>query len=62
IELTVSPEAVFTTAVGYSSKGMLASWHVAMAEEAVEHMLYLVGETPQGEEVSPALHALQVTV
>ncbi|KAG1729291.1 glycosyltransferase family 20 protein [Suillus lakei] len=51
IELAVAPEAVFTTAVGHSSKRTLASWHVTTPEEVVEHMLYLVGETPQGEEV-----------
>ncbi|KAG1737028.1 trehalose-phosphatase-domain-containing protein [Suillus lakei] len=34
------------------SKRTLASWHVTTAEEVVEHMLYLVGETPQGEETN----------
>ncbi|KAG2363016.1 trehalose 6-phosphate phosphatase [Suillus spraguei] len=51
VELAVSPEAVFTTAVGHSSKRTLASWHVTTPEEVVEHMLHLVGETPKGEEV-----------
>jgi trehalose 6-phosphate synthase/phosphatase len=51
VELAVSPEAVFTTAVGHSSKRTLASWHVTTPEEVVEHMLYLVGEVPQGEEL-----------
>lgn len=51
VELAVSPEAVFTTAVGHSSKRTLASWHVTTPEEVVEHMLFLVGETPQGDEV-----------
>lgn len=51
VELAVSPEAVFTTAVGHSSKRTLASWHVTTPEEVVEHMLFLVGETPQGDEL-----------
>ncbi|KAG1721704.1 glycosyltransferase family 20-domain-containing protein [Suillus lakei] len=51
VELAVSPEAVFTTAIDYSSKRTLASWHVMTPEEVVEHMLYLVGGTPQGEVV-----------
>ncbi|KAG2156912.1 glycosyltransferase family 20 protein [Suillus bovinus] len=51
VELAVSPEAVFTTAVGHSSKRTLASWHVTTPYEVVEHMLFLVGETPQGEEL-----------
>lgn len=51
VDLAVSPEAVFTTAVGHSSKRTLASWHVTTPEEVVEHMLFLVGETPQGDEV-----------
>ncbi|KIK33093.1 hypothetical protein CY34DRAFT_18600 [Suillus luteus UH-Slu-Lm8-n1] len=50
VELAVSPEAVFTTAVGHSSKRTLASWHVTTPEEVVEHILFLVGETPQGDE------------
>jgi trehalose 6-phosphate synthase/phosphatase len=50
-ELAVSPDGVFTTAVGHSSKRTLASWHVTTPEEVVEHMLYLVGEVPQGEEL-----------
>ncbi|KAG1763711.1 glycosyltransferase family 20 protein [Suillus occidentalis] len=51
VELAVSPEAVFTTAVGHSSKRTLASWHVTTPEEVVEHMLFLVGEAPQGDEL-----------
>ncbi|KAG1748389.1 trehalose 6-phosphate phosphatase [Suillus paluster] len=50
VELAVSPEAVFTTAVGHSSKRTLASWHVTTPEEVVGHMLHLIGETPQGSE------------
>ncbi|KAG2105767.1 glycosyltransferase family 20 protein [Suillus discolor] len=51
VELAVSPEGVFTTAVGHSSKRTLASWHVTTPEEVVEHMLFLVGETPQGDDL-----------
>ncbi|KAG1741303.1 hypothetical protein EDB19DRAFT_1705269 [Suillus lakei] len=51
VKLAVSPEAVFTTAVGHSSKRTLASWHVTTPEEVVEHILYLVGKTPPREEV-----------
>ncbi|KAG1722655.1 glycosyltransferase family 20-domain-containing protein [Suillus lakei] len=51
LALAVSPEAVFTTAVEHSSKRTLASWHVMTPEEVVEHMLYLVGGTSQGEVV-----------
>ncbi|OJA12066.1 hypothetical protein AZE42_02193, partial [Rhizopogon vesiculosus] len=51
VELAVSPDGVFTTAVGHSSKRTLASWHVTTPEEVVEHMLYLVGEVPQSEDL-----------
>jgi len=42
VELDIKPEAVFTTAVGHSSKRTLASWHVTTPQEIVEHMLALV--------------------
>lgn len=42
IELTIDKEAVFTTAVGVSSKRTLASWHVNTPAQVVEHMLGLV--------------------
>ncbi|KAI8974855.1 trehalose 6-phosphate phosphatase [Trametes punicea] len=42
VELAIEPDAVFTTAVGHSSKRTLASWHVTTPEEVVEHMLHLV--------------------
>ncbi|KAG1878089.1 hypothetical protein DFJ58DRAFT_645251, partial [Suillus subalutaceus] len=35
VELAVFPEAVFTTAVGHSSKWTLASWHVTTPEKMV---------------------------
>ena len=42
VELAIAREAVFTTAVGHSSKRTLAAWHVTTPEEVVEHMLHLV--------------------
>ena len=48
VELAIAPDAIFTTAVGPSSKRTLASWHVTTPEEVVDHMLHLVGETSRG--------------
>lgn len=48
VNLTIRPEAVFTTAVGHSSKRTLAGWHVTTPQEVVEHMLELVGERDDG--------------
>ena len=42
VELAIERDAVFTTAVGHSSKRTLAAWHVTTPEEVVEHMLGLV--------------------
>ncbi|KAI0363228.1 trehalose 6-phosphate phosphatase [Pilatotrama ljubarskyi] len=42
VDLAIEREAVFTTAVGHSSKRTLAVWHVTTPEEVVEHMLHLV--------------------
>lgn len=42
VELAIHRDAVFTTAVGHSSKRTLAVWHVTTPEEVVEHMLHLV--------------------
>jgi len=42
VELTIAQEAVFTTAVGVSSKRTLASWHVNTPVQIVDHMLGLV--------------------
>ena len=42
VSLEIERDAVFTTAVGHSSKRTLASWHVTTPEEVVEHMLHLV--------------------
>ena len=48
VNLAIRPEAVFTTAVGHSSKRTLAGWHVTAPQEVVEHMLELVGESDNG--------------
>ncbi|KAI0821861.1 trehalose 6-phosphate phosphatase [Trametes gibbosa] len=45
VDLALVPDAVFTTAVGHSSKRTLAVWHVTTPEEVVEHMLHLVHAT-----------------
>ena len=42
VELAITKEAVFTTAVGVSSKRTLASWHVNTPVQIVDHMLELV--------------------
>ena len=46
VELAIASGAIFTTAVGPSTKRTLASWHVTTPEEVVDLMLHLVGETP----------------
>ncbi|KAG6808923.1 hypothetical protein H0H92_002351, partial [Tricholoma furcatifolium] len=43
VDLTIHPEAIFTTAVGHSTKRTLASWHVTTPQEVVDHLLELVG-------------------
>jgi trehalose 6-phosphate synthase/phosphatase len=42
VDLVISPDAVFTTAVGKRGKRTLASWHVTTPAEVVGHMLHLV--------------------
>lgn len=42
VALTIRPDAIFTTAVGHSSKRTLASWHVTTPQEIVDHMLEMV--------------------
>jgi len=42
VGLAIESAAVFTTAVGVSSKRTLASWHVTTPVEIVDHMLGLV--------------------
>lgn len=46
VDLDIKHEAIFTTAVGHSSKRTLASWHVTTPQEIVEHMLGLVADVP----------------
>ncbi|KAJ7193542.1 trehalose 6-phosphate phosphatase [Mycena pura] len=46
VELAITPDCVFTTAVGHSSKRTLASWHVTTPQEIVDHMLALVDAAP----------------
>ncbi|KDR79803.1 hypothetical protein GALMADRAFT_241888 [Galerina marginata CBS 339.88] len=46
VDLAIESQAVFTTAVGHSSKRTLASWHVTTPQEVVDHMLALVKELP----------------
>ncbi|KAF8882465.1 trehalose-6-phosphate phosphatase [Infundibulicybe gibba] len=48
VDLAIAPEAVFTTAVGHSSKRTLASWHVTTPQEIVDHMLDLVKGVGEG--------------
>jgi trehalose 6-phosphate synthase/phosphatase len=43
VDLALSPEAVFSTTVGASSKRTLANWHVTTPQEIVDAMLGLVG-------------------
>ncbi|KAL0959782.1 hypothetical protein HGRIS_011471 [Hohenbuehelia grisea] len=50
VDLAIDKEAVFTTAVGHSSKRTLASWHVTTPQEIVEHMLELVRDVQGGDE------------
>ncbi|KAG6867090.1 hypothetical protein C0993_006951, partial [Termitomyces sp. T159_Od127] len=48
VKFAIRPEAVFTTAVGHSSKRTLAGWHVTAPQEVVNHMLELVGGPLEG--------------
>ncbi|KAL0563131.1 hypothetical protein V5O48_018946, partial [Marasmius crinis-equi] len=42
VELEIRPDAIFTTAVGHSSKRTLASWHVTTPQEVVDHMMEMI--------------------
>ncbi|KAF5310665.1 hypothetical protein D9619_007726 [Psilocybe cf. subviscida] len=46
VDLAIKSDAIFTTAVGHSSKRTLAVWHVTTPQEIVEHMLMLVKDVP----------------
>ena len=43
VELQLTPEDMFTTAVGHPSKRTLAKWHVTSPLEVVAELLNLVG-------------------
>ena len=53
-ELAIARDAIFTTAVGHSSKRTLAVWHVTTPEEVVEHMLHLVRDALPEDATSSA--------
>jgi trehalose 6-phosphate synthase/phosphatase len=42
VDLALTLDGIFTTAVGHSSKRTLASWHVTSPEAIVDSMLHLV--------------------
>ncbi|PCH35002.1 glycosyltransferase family 20 protein [Wolfiporia cocos MD-104 SS10] len=41
VDLALSREGIFTTAVGHSTKRTLAAWHVTSPEEVISHLLDL---------------------
>lgn len=50
VDLALTPDDVFTTAVGHTGKRTLASWHVTTPAEVVESMLVLVnGESTEAK-------------
>jgi trehalose 6-phosphate synthase/phosphatase len=49
IQLLLTPEDIFTTAVGHPSKRTLAKWHVTSPLEAVAELLNLVGIHKEGD-------------
>lgn len=53
VKLTISPDAVFSTAIGLPTKKTLAVWHETSPREVVHAMLELVGEGDSGEHVLP---------
>jgi trehalose 6-phosphate synthase/phosphatase len=44
VKVDVTPEGIFSTAVGPSSKKTLARWHVTSPEEVVDMMQHLLGD------------------
>lgn len=50
VQLAMSPDGVFSTTVGASSKKTLARWHVTSPYAVVESMLALVGDAPTAAE------------
>ena len=54
VQLAVSRDALFTTAVDHSSKRTLPVWHVTHPVEVVEHMLHHVqDDLPPAEADAP---------
>jgi trehalose 6-phosphate synthase/phosphatase len=49
VELQLTPDDIFTTAVGHPSKRTLAKWHVTSPLEVVTELLSLAG-MPKDEE------------
>ena len=49
VKLRVTPEDLFTTAVGHPSKRTLAKWHVTSPHEVVIELLKLVGVHKESE-------------
>lgn len=50
VDLALTSEDVFTTAVGHTGKRTLASWHVTTPAEIIENMLILVnGESAEAK-------------
>ena len=50
VDLAVTSDDVFTTAVGHTGKRTLASWHVTTPAEVIENMLTLVnGESAEAK-------------
>lgn len=60
VDLAIERDAVFTTAVGHSSKRTLAVWHVTTPQEIVEHMLELVRDSPPAETIASGEEAVVV--
>ncbi|KAF9809969.1 hypothetical protein IEO21_07199 [Rhodonia placenta] len=54
VDLAITRESVFTTAVGHSSKRTLAVWHVTSPEEVNQHLLDL-GRMSQEDEAKSSL-------
>ncbi len=49
VELQLSSESTFTTAVGHPSKRTLAKWHVTSPFEVVNELLKLAAVQPDGD-------------
>lgn len=49
VQLQLTPEDIFTTAVGHPSKRTLAKWHVTSPAEVVTELLKLAGVHKEGE-------------